>query len=76
MERDVKSTADYMSERERQDLRDAGRGHLVDGPPGGSLADRADAERQHEREEGWRIIGDEIGEAIERSEPQEPSSDR
>ena len=44
-------TSDYMSARERQDLRDAGRGHLLDGPPGGSLADRADAERKREREE-------------------------
>lgn len=24
-------TADYLSDRERQDIRDAGRGHLIDG---------------------------------------------
>jgi|688.fasta_scaffold335269_2 hypothetical protein len=26
-------TTDYLSERERQDIRDAGRGHLIDGSP-------------------------------------------
>jgi hypothetical protein len=26
-------TTDYLSERERQDIRDSGRGHLIDGSP-------------------------------------------
>ena len=42
------STADYMTEQERQDLRDAGRGHLIDGSP---LREKADRLRKQEREE-------------------------
>lgn len=44
------STADYMTEQERQDLRDAGRGHLIDGI--GPLLEKADELRKREREEG------------------------
>jgi len=46
----MRSTADYMSEQDRQDLRDAGRGHLLGEYP--SELDRADEERKRQREEG------------------------
>ena len=45
----AKSTIDYMSDRELADLRDAGRGHLIDGA--GPLLDKADELRRREREE-------------------------
>lgn len=41
-------TIDYMSDRDLRDLRDAGRGHLIDGSP---LRERADEMRKREREE-------------------------
>lgn len=44
-------TADYMSERERQDLRDAGRGHLIDGGRAAALIDKADDLKVSERED-------------------------
>lgn len=43
-------TIDMMSERELRDLRDAGRGHLIDGI--GPMLDKADELRKREREEG------------------------
>lgn len=46
----MRSTADMMTEQERQDLRDAGRGHLIDGAQ--PLIDKADQHRKQEREEG------------------------
>lgn len=52
-------TADFMSERERQDLRDAGRGHLIDGGRLAVLIDKADELRKLEREEG--VAGGDAG---------------
>jgi hypothetical protein len=43
-------TIDMMSARDLQDLRDAGRGHLIDGSE--RLRERADTERKLQREEG------------------------
>lgn len=44
-------TTDFMSERDLQDLRDAGRGHLIDGGRAAALIDKADELRKREREE-------------------------
>lgn len=44
-------TTDYMSDRDLQDLRDAGRGHLIDGGRAAALIDKADELRKREREE-------------------------
>jgi hypothetical protein len=44
------STLDWMTPQQLQDLRDAGRGHLIDGA--GPLLDKADELRKREREEG------------------------
>lgn len=43
------STLDWMTPQQLQDLRDAGRGHLIDGA--GPLLDKADELRKREREE-------------------------
>lgn len=43
-------TIDLMSDRDLQDLRDAGRGHLIDGAE--PLRVKADELRKREREEG------------------------
>lgn len=43
-------TIDMMSDRDLQDLRDAGRGHLIDGA--GPLLEKADTERKRQHEEG------------------------
>jgi hypothetical protein len=48
-------TTDYMSERDLQDLRDAGRGHLIDGA--GPMLEKADTLRKQEREEGAAALG-------------------
>lgn len=52
----MKSTADYLSERERQDIRDAGRGHLIDGsrrpfPDDDDYWRRVDEGRQRAKDE-------------------------
>lgn len=44
-------TIDMMSPRDLQDLRDAGRGHLIDGGRAAVLIDKADELRKREREE-------------------------
>ena len=49
-------TIDMMSARDLADLRDAGRGHLIDGA--GPLLEKADELRKQEREEGWGITKD------------------
>lgn len=45
-------TIDLMTPSQLADLRDAGRGHLIDGA--GPLLDKADEQRKREREEGSR----------------------
>ena len=45
-------TTDMMSARDLQDLRDAGRGHLIDGGRAAALIDKADEERKRLKEEG------------------------
>lgn len=42
-------TIDLLTDRQLQDLRDAGRGHLIDGV--GRLLDKADEMRRQAREE-------------------------
>ncbi len=44
-------TTDLMSDRDLADLRDAGRGHLIDGGHAAALIDKADELRKREREE-------------------------
>lgn len=44
-------TTDFMSERDLQDLRDAGRGHLIDGGRAAALIDKADELRKRAKEE-------------------------
>ena len=44
-------TTDYMSDRDLQDLRDAGRGHLIDGGRAAALIDKADELRKRAKEE-------------------------
>jgi len=44
------STLDWMTPQQLQDLRDAGRGHLIDGA--GPYLDLADDERKRLKEEG------------------------
>lgn len=46
------STDDWMTPQQQQDLRDAGRGHLIDGGRAATLIDKADELRKRAREEG------------------------
>ena len=46
------STADWMTPQQQQDLRDAGRGHLIDGGRAAALIDKADELRKRAKEEG------------------------
>jgi len=46
-------TIDFMSPQELRDLRDAGRGHLIDGI--GPLLEKADDLRKREREEAPKL---------------------
>lgn len=48
-------TIDMMSDRDLADLRDAGRGHLIDGI--GPQLEKADEFRKREREEGATSTG-------------------
>lgn len=48
------STADWMTPQQQQDLRDAGRGHLIDGGRAAALIDKADELRKRAKEEPTR----------------------
>lgn len=54
-------TIDYMSDRDLRDLRDAGRGHLIDGSP---LLEKADEMRKREREEPSELSGDQLEQSV------------
>lgn len=54
-------TIDYMSDRDLRDLRDAGRGHLIDGSP---LREKADEMRKREREEPSELSGDQLEQSV------------
>lgn len=53
-------TTDLMSDRDLADLRDAGRGHLIDGGRAAALIDKADELRKRAKEEPEHDLAKEV----------------